>query len=97
MITRDEFLTAIKLIEDYKKQLAEDIRLAEEAMINDETLIEDTKLSVRAFNALKGAKVNVVGDLKNIKLSDLRMKRGFGEQTWKEVLNLCEKAGIQLK
>lgn len=53
--------------------------------------IEDLNLSVRAYNALKRAKINLIGDLLNQSLKDLRGIKNFGQKSVQEVKESLER------
>lgn len=60
--------------------------------------IEELKLSVRAYNCLKRAQINTVGDLLEYSPEKLRQLKNFGRKSADEVfLTLKNKLGIVLK
>ena len=54
--------------------------------MNDELLIEELELSVRAYNCLKRAGINTVGELMEMSLDDLLKIRNLGRRSTEEVL-----------
>ena len=62
-----------------------------------ETTIEDLDLSVRSFNCLKRASINIVGDLV-VKTEDEMMKvRNLGRKSLEEVKKKLEDLGLSFK
>lgn len=60
--------------------------------------IEELQLSVRAYNCLKKAQINTVGDLLNYSPEKLQKLRNFGQKSSNEVFStLKTKLGITLK
>lgn len=58
-------------------------------------LIEELELSIRAYNCLKKAQINTVGDLLNYSPTQLRKLRNFGKKSSEEVFSkLKNKIGI---
>jgi DNA-directed RNA polymerase subunit alpha len=53
--------------------------------------IEDLNLSVRAYNALKRAKINLIGELLKRSLKDLRGIKNFGQKSVQEVEEALER------
>jgi len=61
-------------------------------------LIEELELSVRAYNCLKKAQINTIGDLLNYSPTQLQKLRNFGKKSSEEVfLKLKNKIGIIFK
>ena len=61
-------------------------------------LIEELELSVRAYNCLKKAQINTIGDLLNYSVAQLQTLRNFGKKSSEEVFfKLKNKVGIILK
>jgi DNA-directed RNA polymerase subunit alpha len=52
--------------------------------------IEELNLSARAYNALKRAQINFIGELVNFSLKDLREIKNFGQKSVQEVLEALE-------
>ena len=52
--------------------------------------IEELNLSARAYNGLKRAQINLIGELLNYSLKDLREIKNFGQKSVQEVLALLE-------
>ena len=62
------------------------------------TLIEELQLSVRAYNCLKKAQINTVGDLLQYSPEKLQELKNFGRKSADEVFStLKNKLGIILK
>ena len=59
--------------------------------------LEETDISVRAYNCLKRAGINTVNELANYSESDLHRVRNLGQKCLDEVLKLCDVYGICLK
>nr|WDA98984.1 RNA polymerase alpha subunit [Sciadococcus taiwanensis] len=60
-------------------------------------LIEELQLSVRAYNCLKRAQINLVADLLDYSQEDLLEIKNFGQKSAEEVIEaLNEKLGIEL-
>ena len=60
--------------------------------------IEELQLSVRAYNCLKRAQINTIGDLLNYSPEKLQELKNFGRKSADEVcLKLKNKLGIVLK
>jgi DNA-directed RNA polymerase subunit alpha len=60
--------------------------------------IEELQLSVRAYNCLKRAQINTIGDLLNYSPEKLQELKNFGRKSSDEVFNtLKNKLGIVLK
>lgn len=58
--------------------------------------IEDLELSVRAYNCLKRARINTVGDLTKRTMSDMMKVRNLGRYSLEEVLKKLKQLGVQL-
>lgn len=52
--------------------------------------IEELNLSARAYNGLKRAQINLIGELLNYSLKDLREIKNFGQKSVQEVLESLE-------
>jgi DNA-directed RNA polymerase subunit alpha len=60
--------------------------------------IEELNLSARAYNGLKRAQINLIGELLNYSLNDLREIKNFGQKSVQEVLeSLKTRYGVLLK
>jgi len=60
--------------------------------------IEELQLSVRAYNCLKRAQINTIGDLLNYSPEKLQKLKNFGRKSADEVfMKLKNKLGIVLK
>ena len=61
-----------------------------------EMTIEELDLSVRAFNCLKRAGVNSVGDLINKSPDEMMKVRNLGKKSLEEVISKLEALGFNL-
>ena len=61
-----------------------------------ERTIEELDLSVRAFNCLKRAGVNTVGDLINKSPDEMMKVRNLGKKSLEEVMSKLESLGFNL-
>ena len=61
-----------------------------------EMTIEELDLSVRAFNCLKRAGVNSVGDLINKSPEEMMKVRNLGKKSLEEVMSKLEALGFNL-
>lgn len=52
--------------------------------------IEELNLSARAYNGLKRAQINLIGELLNYSLNDLREIKNFGQKSVQEVIEALE-------
>lgn len=52
--------------------------------------IEELNLSARAYNGLKRAQINLIGELLNYSLNDLREIKNFGQKSVQEVIKALE-------
>jgi len=52
--------------------------------------LEELNLSARAYNGLKRAQINLIGELLNYSLKDLREIKNFGQKSVQEVLDALE-------
>ena len=60
--------------------------------------IEELNLSARAYNGLKRAQINLIGELLNYSLNDLREIKNFGQKSVQEVIeSLKTRYGVLLK
>ena len=59
--------------------------------------IEELDLSVRAYNCLKKAGINTVGDLVKYKYQDLIKVRNLGKKTLKEIISKLDSMNLSLK
>ncbi len=59
------------------------------------TSIEDLNLSVRAYNCLKSANINSIGELVSRDEQDLLKFRNFGKKSLTELLEVIEEKNLQ--
>jgi len=59
--------------------------------------IEDVSLSVRAYNCLKAARINTLGDLTTCSAPMLIRFRNMGVQSINEIISIMERYGLKLK
>lgn len=62
-----------------------------EVNIEEEALIEELQLSVRAYNCLKGANILTINDLRKFKVKDLKQIKNFGNKCANEVVDKLNK------
>lgn len=105
MITEKQFLEAIDIINQYKKQVTEQfekmkIDLDEKEfthlILDENTTLWDSGLSVKSINILKAVEVEKLGDLKGYKKTDLFRFRGLGKKGFNEIEKCLLQAGIVL-
>ena len=69
--------------------------------VNKDTNLWDVNLSCRLHNSLKAidlfSKDSKVGDLAEIKISELKGIRNFGNKSLSELSEICAFAGIKMK
>lgn len=58
------------------------------------TPLSEMELSVRAFNCLKAADIRTLGDLVQLKVSDMAQFRNFGKKSLKELQDLVTSKGL---
>jgi DNA-directed RNA polymerase subunit alpha len=81
-------------------QQAEDLVLEEELQGSGKTLdmtIEELDLSVRAFNCLKRAGINTVGELVEKNQEEMMKVRNLGKKSLEEVEQKLALLGLQLR
>ena len=76
------------------RQLNHFVELSDE--VNATEIIEELDLSVRAFNCLKRAGVNSVGDLINKSPEEMMKVRNLGKKSLEEVMSKLEALGFNL-
>ena len=60
--------------------------------------IEELNLSARAYNGLKRAQINLIGELLHYSLNDLREIKNFGQKSVQEVIEALEtRYGVFIK
>ena len=105
--TREEYLSALKIVATYKDQLATHYEEVEKeckevnrflGVTKDTLLSQYGLLEVRTLNALKSADVGLikVGDLEGTEIKFLRRLRCFGAKSLQEVKELCYFTGVNL-
>lgn len=81
----------------------DDITSEEEVIVDEQVLqmrkllktaIEDLNLSVRAYNCLRSAKIESLGDLVHYNTTDLLKFRNFGRKSLSEIENLLTEKGL---
>lgn len=81
-------------------QIEEFMALSEEARRNilvGFTDIADLDLSVRAYNCLRRARINTIGELAKKSVTDLMKVRNLGRKCLKEIIEKLRELGIELK
>ena len=105
MITREEFLKSLDIVNNYKSQVSKEfqemkISLDEKKfshlVLSTKTKIIDSGLSVFAINILKAAEIEYLGDLSKFKRKDILRFRCMGKKTLTEIENCLFQAGIVL-
>jgi DNA-directed RNA polymerase alpha subunit len=99
MITKEEFLKAVEIINTYTEQVKKET-IAYKIDLK-ETLIEDVGFSIRARNLLAfGLALNPfetkVKELSKVSKREMFLLRGYGKKTISEIIYFCEKANIKL-
>ena len=103
MIERTQYEDALKIVMEYERQLYESLRTRPRfRCVTLDTLLEDSGISVRLSNVLKK---HYRGNFAQIKLHELQEESrnqiikitGMGDATIKELDELLEFAGIQMK
>ena len=61
-----------------------------------ETAIEDMNFSVRTYNCLKRAGINVIGDLVIRSEDDMMKVRNLGKKSLEEVIQILDEMGLSL-
>jgi DNA-directed RNA polymerase alpha subunit len=108
MITYEEFLNAVEVINNYKNQVEQDYtrlkKVSQNKYItydypNKNTLIKDSNLSVRALNVLHQNNLinKKIEDLSNYSITDLSKFQNMGKKTLDEIKMLCHLCGFSLK
>jgi hypothetical protein len=104
-ITKEEYLKALKIVNDYKAQTElhyKDVvlqlnSLSKFANVNKDMNLNDTDCSVELYNSLYSFDINKVSDLSELSLSRFSWKKGVGRVRINELKELCFYAGITLK
>lgn len=105
MISYDEFLKALQIINEYKLQVETDyIRLhnhckSKQIFFNvptKESHIYECDISVRTVNALRANNFEKIGDFENYKISDLFKLKGITKRTIDEIKELCYLSGFMI-
>ena len=105
MITREDFLKALDIVNDYKSQVSKEfqemkISLDEKdfshLVLTPKTKIIDSGLSLLAINILKAINLEYLGELEQFKRKDILQLRGMGKKTLIEIENCLFQAGIFL-
>ncbi|MBP8933009.1 MAG: DNA-directed RNA polymerase subunit alpha [Candidatus Atribacteria bacterium] len=71
----------------------------EESELEEDKLIEELELSVRAYNCLKRARINTLRELLEIinqHPEDLKKIKNLGQKTYEEIVEKVEKLGFEL-
>ncbi len=62
-----------------------------------ETPVDDLELPIRAYNCVKAAKIETLGELMNCTKEDLAEHRNFGQKSIAQVEQVLENMGLKLK
>ena len=76
---------------------ADDAEAAEAGGTGDDRLIEELEIGVRAYNCLKRAGVQTIGDLQAKSESELKAIPNFGERSIEEVIEAMHGLGLDLR
>jgi len=76
---------------------ADDSEAADTAGSGDDRLIEELEIGVRAYNCLKRAGVQTIGDLQAKSESELKAIPNFGERSIEEVIEAMHGLGLALR
>lgn len=85
MITEQEYKDAIKLIQNYRNQIIEEVET-----LDGSQRIQDSLLSVRAKNVLENYRVKTISDLLHYEPEELLKFRYLGKKTQKEIIEFCK-------
>ena len=107
MITREEYLKAVQLIQDYRVQINSEIDGLN--LIHQEDLVSD-HLNRKILHALiyyaqgnTKFKLNINKEIKvkdfklNVPLKEIRRIRGIGNRGMEELIEFCTKINIKIK
>jgi DNA-directed RNA polymerase alpha subunit len=108
MVSYEEFLKALQVINEYKSQVESDYaRLRNHSKSKDvffevptkETLIIDANISRRALNVLKSNDLyeKNIGNLENYTIKDLSKMKNMGKKSLSEIKELCNLCGFSLR
>lgn len=86
MITKEEVLKALDIIEKYQEQERQKIKELE--VDSDKRSISILGLSTREINYLRAAEIKTIGELLSVDRSDLRKCRSIGK---KSIININKK------
>lgn len=89
-ITQSNFDTFVKLFSQYQQ-------LEPPALPDTALPVEDMNLSPRAYNILKRAGINTLGDILKLSLAELQRLRWAGTKSCMEIVAKVEDFGYQLK
>jgi DNA-directed RNA polymerase subunit alpha len=84
-----KIISWFKTIENLDLQLSKKDNIIQQRDIKT-IPIEELNLSARAYNGLKRAQINSIGELLNYSLNDLREIKNFGQKSVQEVLETLE-------
>ena len=107
--TYKEFQEALKIVNNYKNQIEKHYKEVEKqykeinrfAGVTKETKIMDIDhIEVRTLNCLKAGEYldweTKVKDFENVKISELKRLRNFGNKSLQEIKEICFYAGVKL-
>lgn len=100
-ITHEKYLEALAVVKQYRIQCAASVREIDEIYIDPNTLINKAGFSARAINILKSdfdliPNEHSIKDIDKISFMDLLKARNCGIKTRMEIIQICEKAGVNL-
>ena len=105
MITKEEFLNALDIVNNYKLQVSNQFEEMKKTLdekdfshlvLTPKTKIVDSGLSVLAINILKACEIEYLGELEQFKRKELMRFRCMGKKTLAEVEKCLLQAGIVL-
>ncbi len=98
-------VTEFQYLRDLFEERTEEKSVVEDAVDNEDVAeekeipIEELELSVRAYNCLKRARINTLGELLQIidsRSEDLKKIKNLGQKTYEEIVEKVTKMGYQL-
>lgn len=102
MITREEYLKALDIVERYHEQVEEKINYLNNQrwdMLNDDKTfmeaINQDMFTVRTCNFLNTAEIKTIGDLVRMNKRDIPKYRNIGQKTVVELEEFLSKRGLK--
>lgn len=87
MITREDFLKALNVVEQYKKQIKDDLNLIQllPGNVSDETSLLDIEMSNRTLNVLAENGIRTIGQLIDCPKNEYQRFRNIGAKSFIEI------------